>query len=788
MRKSRKLATFLLAGGLAVLPLMAADAPNAPRSETSFDAGWHFFKGDAPGAEKADFADAAWRSLDLPHDWAIEGPFDENNKTGHGGAYAPSGVGWYRKTFTLPVGDAQKRVFIDFDGVMANSEVWVNGVSLGKRPYGFVSFRYELTGHLNFGADKPNLIAVRTDTSQQPASHFYTGAGIYRHVHLVETDQVHLDHWGVFVTTPTVTTDAATVHVQSTVVNNADKDQSVSLSIVLTGPDGQPATTAPATAPAQTIPAGKSAVFEQDIAVANPKLWDIATPNLYQAKVQVLAGGNTLDAETDTFGIRTFEFKAATGFWLNGKNVPIYGACLHEDGGAFGMAVPARVWEFRLEQLRKMGINAIRTVHNPPAPEFMALCDRMGFLVMEETFDTWHGVDGGATFGYQTLFDKWWDTDTRDIVMRDRNHPSLIVYSTANEPHDDLTKEANQQAFIQQRDLIHKLDATRPVTFAIGRPNDATQKVYDTGFSEQMDIIGQDYRPNELLDAWTAKPARKVLFTANGHALSEWFAMRDNKFVAGEFVWCGADYLGETDWPNLFLGLGMLDHTGQFKNDGWQRATWWSSAPVLHMARTEEENARSGLVPDWSPAEPDNYKHARVTVYSNCDSVELFLNDQSLGVKKLNTTSQALRTWAFDYKPGALKAVGKNGGKVAATEEYHTAGAPAKIVLAPDRGKIADSWDDVSFVTATVVDKDGVPCPNAEVPVAFKISGPGVIAAVDNAANDSHEPFQGSQRTTVRGQCIAYVKATADSGQITLTASAPDLTDGTAVIEAVKSN
>ncbi|HVU37588.1 MAG TPA: DUF4982 domain-containing protein, partial [Opitutales bacterium] len=288
-----------------------------------------------------------------------------------------------------------------------------------------------------------------------------------------------------------------------------------------------------------------------------------------------------------------------------------------------------------------------------------------------------------------------------------------------------------------------------------------------------------------LLDAWTAKPTRKVLYTAVDHTLSAWLAMRDNKYVAGQFVWCGADYLGEVEWPGLFLGLGLLDHTGAFKTHGYERQAWWNPAPMLHIVRTSEENARSELVPDWTPAEPDNYKHARVSVYSNCDEVELFLNDKSLGVKRLNKTSLALRTWQFDYQPGVLKAVGKNGGQVVATEELRTAGAPAKIRLTADRAKITDSWEDVAIVRATVVDKDGVPCPNVETPVTFKIAGPGTIAAIDNAANDEPGPFQGNQRTTYRGECVAFVKASGP-GALTLTASAPDLADGTATIEAAE--
>ena len=363
-------------------------------------------KGDASGAENPSFNDSAWRKLDVPHDWSIEGPFDKDNPTRGSGGFLPSGVGWYRKHFTIPADSKDKRVFIDFDGVMANSDVWINGFHLGKRPYGYVSFRYELTDHLNLGGD--NVIAVRADTSAQPASRWYSGAGIYRHTRLVITEPVHFEHWATFITTPQVAGHKATVLVRTTVVNQSDVARSVALEITLVDAKGGNRK-ATVTAP-QNVAPGKSVDFRQEIVITEPLIWDKDQPYLYKAITRVRADNSTLDEETTTFGIREFHFDAATGFWLNGKNFKLKGVCLHHDGSAFGAAVPLRVWERRLEILKSLGVNAIRTAHNPPSPEFLDLCDRMGFLVMDEMFDAWTVAKN--PYDYHLYFKEWSLIDT----------------------------------------------------------------------------------------------------------------------------------------------------------------------------------------------------------------------------------------------------------------------------------------------------------------------------------------------------------------------------------------
>jgi beta-galactosidase len=762
-----------------------ANLPQRARITTSFDLDWRFLKADAPGAEQPAFNNAAWRTLNVPHDWSIEGPYDQNNPTSHGGGYLPSGIGWYRKHFTLPTDYAQRRAFIEFDGVMANSDVWVNGFHLGKRPYGYVSFRYELTGHLNFGPDKPNVLAVRADNSAQPASRWYTGAGIYRHVRLVVTDPVHIDQWGVFVTTPKVASDQAVVHVQTTVVNQSDTQREVTLQTTILAPDGKAVQPAEAS---QTIPAGKSVDFQQDITVKNPQLWDLDHPNLYSVLSKVRAAGATLDDDITHFGIREFRFDAATGFWLNGKNMKIKGVCLHHDGGGLGAAVPLRAWERRFELLKQVGVNAIRTAHNPPAPDFLDLCDRMGLLVMDELFDCWTVAKNPCD--YHLYFNEWSRIDARDTVRRDRNHPSIILYSAGNEIHDTPNAELAKGILKGLVEVFHEADPTRPVTQALFRPN--VSRDYDNGLADMLDVIGQNYREGELVAAHQAKPERKVLGTENGHDQRVWLALRDNEFMSGQFLWSGIDYLGEANWPNISSRFGLIDRTGTFRPRAYERQSWWSDQPTVHIARVEpaltgtDERRRRGYdrVSDWTPRDPATYTEANVEVYSNCEQVELILNGKSLGSQP-RPSDDAPRTWKVPFESGTIRALGKNKKQVVASHELRTAGKPAKIVLAADRTKLTPAWDDVSYITVTVADGNDVPCPWSDDLITFNISGPGVIAAVDNGDAASHEPFQASERRLFRGRCFAIIRATATSGRIPLTASAPGLKTASITIEAV---
>ena len=821
-----------------LLAALAAAAPaETGRVTQSFDADWRFLKADAPGAEQPDFADSAWRRLNVPHDWSIEGPFDETNQTGTAGAFLPAGVGWYRKHFTLPEDDSSRRAFIEFDGVMANSDVWINGFHLGKRPFGYASFSYELTGHLNFGG-KENVLSVRVDNSVQPAMRWYAGAGIYRHVRLVVTDAVHIVENGVFVSTPEIESNQATVHVEMKVVNQSDaicrffimscilapgeelsesnRERTVTgskKSWVETPPMPSESEAMfrlpglkPNVIPFVTLAPGASTNLIASIVVEQPKLWNLDSPNLYRLITRVVAGTSTNDFNqvktmTDevitSFGIRDAHFEPETGFWLNGKNFKLKGAAIHSDGGAFGDAVPMGVWEQRLTELRKVGVNALRLSHNPPTPDLLDLCDRMGFFVMDEMFDVWtvgkSSLSGQRLADYHLIFNEWSSIDTADTVRRDRNHPSVIIYSAGNEIHDTPNAALAIGILTRLVSVFHTNDPTRPVTQALFRPT--TSHDYTDGLADLLDVVGTNYRDEELLAAQRAKPTRKILGTEITHDRASWLSMRDHPAYAGQFIWTGIDYLGESRaWPVVASGSGFLDRTGTIRPIGHERQSWWSDTPMVCIARrvaAPPANDPSGApaadrrpqtaFSDWTPKNSAPHNE-NVEVYSNCKEVELFLNGQSLGVKPLNSDA-APRTWRVDYAPGILKAVASNDGKVAATDELRTAGPPAKILLTPDAGTVADDWDGIVRVTATVVDKDGTVIPDADDLVTFKISGPGVIATVDNADNASHESFQAGERHAFQGRCVAFVKATAPSGQIALTASASGLTAGSISIQ-----
>lgn len=777
------------------------------RTTVSFDRDWRFLKSDAAGAEAANFDDSGWRQLDVPHDWSIEGPFDEKNPTAGAGAFLPSGVVWYRKHFSLPKADAGRRVFIEFDGVMQNSDVWINGQHLGHRPFGYVSFRYELTDKLTFGDGAPNILTVRADTSVQPASRWYSGAGIYRHVRLVVTDPVHLEAWGTFVSTPEILfglegpkpDNYATVRIQSTVVNQSPQPQQVALHLALIDDAGKTVVQADTTA--QTIAAGQVGNFQHELKLTNPRFWDLDTPHLYRALVSVRGGGRTLDDETVTFGIRDARFDADRGFFLNGRNFKIKGVCLHQDGSAFGIAVPLSVWERRLTALRELGVNAIRTAHNPPAPEFLELCDRLGFLVMDELFDCWTvgkpALDNTPLQDYHLYFNEWSRRDLRDTVRRDRNHPSIILYSAGNEIHDTPNAELANKILRGLVQVFHENDPTRPVTQALFRPN--VSHDYDNGLADLLDVVGQNYRENEILAAHRQKPTRKIIGTENGHDRTVWLALRDSAFYAGQFLWTGVDYLGESrQWPRVSSTSGLLDRVGTIKPTGRQRQSWWSEKPMVAIARriapAGVTPADPGAVPlnrrqtafaDWTPAQQEPHEE-NVEVYSNAESVELFLNGQSLGAKPLNADASP-RAWKVAFVPGTIKAVASNGGKQVATDELRTAGKPAKIVLTADRKKIRPRWDDVSYVEATVVDANGVVVPNASDLITFQITGSGAIVAVDSADPSSHEAFQTNARQAFQGRCVALIKATASKPlPIVVTATAPGLVTSTVSLQAEK--
>ncbi len=789
-----KIQRALILAAVSLLPFVA----QAERVTENFDAHWLFQKADAPGGELNEFNDSAWRKLALPHDWSIEGPFAETNLAGGAGAFLPSGLAWYRKHFSLPENVSNQVVRIEFDGVMQNSDVWINGFYLGRRPFGYASFGYEMNGHLNFGKTE-NVIAVRCDTSEQPASRWYSGAGIYRHVRLVTTDAIHFADNGVFVSTPKISAAEATVRIEMLVTSQARGKRGITLQTKLISPDGKNvATVETAITPSGTPVSGASNAgkFIQQIIIPKPQLWGLESPKLYRVVTEISDGKVILDSVATTFGIRSAEFTTNQGFVLNGNKVVLKGVCLHHDGGAFGAAVPLAIWEARLNILKTLGVNAIRTAHNPPAPEFLDLCDRLGFLVLDEFFDCWTVAKN--PFDYHLVFDEWSQRDERDAIWRDRNHPSVILYSVGNEIHDTPQADKAKKILAGLVAVAHEADPTRPVTQALFRPN--VSHDYDNGLADLLDVVGTNYRDNELLAAQRAKPTRKIIGTEQRHDRQTWLWLRDNPSHAGQFLWTGVDYLGESRrWPLINHSSGLLDRTGAVKPMAFERESWWSNQPMVRLARRTALNDQMPTDPgyggeelhtqvqfaDWTSRNPAPHDEV-VEAYSNCDEVELFLNGKSLGAKKINADASP-RIWKVPYEPGTLKAVVRDEKKkVVATDALHTAGKAEKIIVSTETKKLSPTWDDVAIVRVRVVDANGITVPRADNLITFKLTGPGVIACVDSGDTVSHEPFQANERRAFQGECVAFVKASASGGSLTLTATAPGLPAGTVSIKTTK--
>ena len=571
-------------------------APNRVRTIQSFNDDWLFNYGDAAGADGATFADTAWRRLSVPHDWAIEGPnppadpFSQNAPSTGRGGYLPSGIGWYRKHFTLAQSLSDSRVFIEFDGVMANSTVYVNGTQIGNQPCGYTSFRYDITASVKFGTTD-NVIAVKTDTSLQPSSRFYAGAGIYRHVRLIATNPVHIDQWATYVNTPAPTTTAATVKVTTTVVNSGSAAASVSLQGIVSDPSGK--ALAPVSAAAQNIAAGASANFAFDVPVSNPLLWDLTTPNMYQLVTDVQVGGATVDDDVTPFGIREIKFNA--GMTINGKGVKFQGAALHQDYHGLGMAAPQRAIQRRLAQLKALGVNAIRTAHDPPNPDFLELTDRMGMLVLDEFFDTWVAHKYSDVGDFATYFSKtataptgtpavpgttsgatWYQVVVTSIVARDRNHPSVALYSTGNEIRDSISTRT--PILTKMVAIIKALDPNRGVTQGLFQPADNGDT---TGATQTLlDVFGGNYRTTEVIAAMAGSPTKSGVLTEMGTETTTWSTIMATPGLTGLFMWLGSDYLGEApdEWPGTqgygpATARGLQDAVGTARQIGydWQK-------------------------------------------------------------------------------------------------------------------------------------------------------------------------------------------------------------------------
>ena len=794
---------------------------SAQRTIQQFTESWRFSQSDPAEAKSPTFDDTAWNTVTPPHDWSIGGPVREDAPSRGAGGFFPTGIAWYRKTLTLPKLDPTRRTYIAFDGIMANSDVYCNDELLGHRPYGYVSFNYDLTPHLHAGK---NIIAVRVDDSQQPASRWYPGAGINRHVRLITTSAIHIAPWGTFVTTPKATAESATIHVRVTVTNETDHQASISIAPELISPTGVHLTTEQIFhSKPTTIPPHESVDLNVETNLSHPDRWDFGHGALYTLNARLLENNKPIDNEVVPFGIREFHFDPDQGFFLNGVHHKIYGVALHTDAGALGTAVPLAAWRRRLTALRALGVNAIRTAHNSPAPEFLDLADRMGFLVMDEMFDCWTVAKN--PYDYHLYFKEWSLRDTADTVKRDRNHPSIILWSAGNEIHDTPKPDIAIPILKSLVDTFHANDPTRPVTQALFRPN--VSHDYDNGLADLLDVVGQNYRENEILKAHADKPTRKIIGTENTHDRNQWVAMRDHPEYSGQFLWSGIDYLGEAGrWPSSGAGSGLLLTTSLPRARAFERQSWWAdpkTQPMVRIARRVQAAPRAPVDPgyasptsnnqaataaptapldpttrfgqplllDWTPKDQSPHTE-NIEIYTNAEEVELFLNDKSLGTQKLHPDASPI-TYQVPFEPGTLKAIARTNNKIVATDELRTAGKPARLVLstglnvlhltnplAPETSPaLSLDWDDLAYITATLVDANNTVIRDSETRIRFTTTGPGKIIAVDNGNLLDHDPFQATDRKLYEGNAIAILRATSASGNIILTATTEGLPPAT---------
>lgn len=781
-------------------------------SRESFNKDWKFFLGDEPNAKSLTFNDAKWRILNLPHDWSIEGKFDEKNPAKPEGGGLPTGIAWYRKAFIAPSNFKQRNVYVEFDGVYKNSEVWINGHYLGKRPYGYSSFSYELSQYLKSGK---NIIAVKVDNSAQPDSRWYSGSGIYRNVWLTSTSKVAIVPLETFVSANIETSGAdkiATISIELGINYKLNDNQKSTLLYSIYDERGKLVLKNKPVTLISNVDRSTSSFVEK---IKNPILWSIENPHQYKLITQIVQNNKVIDSYETKFGIRSFNFDVEKGFSLNGKPTKILGVCLHHDLGALGAAVNVRAMERQLEILKAMGCNAIRTAHNPPAPEFLDLCDKMGFLVMDEAFDMWKKKK--TSKDYHLNFADWHKKDLEDMIKRDRNHPSIIMWSIGNEIREqfDSTGIAITKELVQ---IVKDLDKTRPVTSALTETDAKKNFIYQ---ANALDIYGLNYNHKKYKDFPVNYPGVKFLATETTSALQTrgfydtadtirrwpkdgktkftegnkewaassydnvsaywgstheetWKAAKKYDHVSGLFVWTGFDYLGEPlpyPWPARSSYFGIVDLAGFPKDSYYMYQSEWTNKPVLH------------ILPHWNW---EQGKSVEVwAYYNNADEVELYLNGKSLG-KRTKQNDDLHVLWNVNFEPGTLKAISRKNGQNVLVKEVKTAGQPAKIELLADRKNISADGKDLSFVTVRILDKDGNIVPNADNLVQFKVEGTGFIAGVDNGFQASLEPFKANYRKAFHGLCLAIIQSKEKAGTIKLTATSMGLSSSSIIINSTK--
>jgi beta-galactosidase len=808
------------------------------------DRGWRFYRGDVPGAERPESDDSAWRVLDLPHDWSVEAlsPFPESTGEGSiwGDTVVPSRIGpfdmyqsegkrdtgwlvggtcWYRKRFTAHV-SVDSQVEIVFGGVYMNSDVWLNGHHLGYHPYGYTSFAHDLTPYLHHAGE--NVVAVRV-RNEGRNSRWYSGSGIYRHVWLNVTGEVRVPLWGVYVTTPEASRDAATVKVAVKIENRGKAVRDVAVRVRLLDSRNATAGTREAT---QTVGAGENAQVEQEFTVQAPQLWSTAHPQRYRADVELLASGTIIDHTATPFGIRKIEVDAERGLRINGEAIKLRGGCMHHDNGLLGSAATDRAEERRVELMKANGFNAIRCSHNPPSPAFLDACDRLGVLVIDEAFDQWEIQKNPQD--YHLYFKDWWQRDVDAMVLRDRNHPSVIFWSIGNE----IPERADPPGVaIAKRmvDEIKQLDRTRPVTAAIPfffESGGRRAWVENDAAFQHLDVGGYNYQWQQYEKDHARVPTRVMMGTESFplQAFENWQLVEKTPYIIGDFVWTGMDYLGESGIGNAQLNspvpfpqagasaaggsapemggmplqsfalifakypwfnayCGDIDLIGEPKAQLYYKRILWGLSKLEMAVQRPVPEGRTELISAWGWSDElrswtwpgHEGKTMNVRVYTSGDKVLVLLNGQEIGVKPVSAETKFKAGFDVRYAPGELKAIAFAQGEQIAELTFETVGKPAELRLKADRQSIRRDSNDLAYVTLEVRDEAGELVPDAALPVAFSISGEGELAAVGTANPKDMGSFRQQHPTTFHGKCLAIVRPTGHAGSVTLRAQAEGL-------------
>ncbi|MGC2639448.1 MAG: sugar-binding domain-containing protein [Acidobacteriaceae bacterium] len=795
----------------------------------AFSDNWRFHRGDIPGAEAPEFDASAWRILDVPHDWSIEdispasgphtdaiwsngasvagpGPFDLYASQGQvATGWTVGGVGWYRKSFPGPDVPPGGKAELRFEGVYMNVDVWLNGAHLGNHPYGYTEFSFDLTPHLREGQ---NTIAVRVNNAGRN-SRWYSGSGIYRKVWLTVHGDLRIPEYGVCVTSPEVAADAAVVHFAVTAENGAQTPRDATLRARLIDADGS---LAGQVQNQITVPPNASATAALELRLKTPRLWSPNDPHLYRAEVVIEADGALADSTSLSIGVRTVEIDAAHGLRIHGESIKLRGGCVHHANGPLGSACIPRAEERRVELLHANGFNAIRTSHNPPSRDFLDACDRLGMLVIDEAFDCWE--IGKNPDDYHLYFKDWWQRDLASIVLRDRNHPSVILWSIGNE----INERAEPSGVAIGKELaayVHSLDPTRKVTAAICHAWDhpgQTWQDLQPAFS-YLDVGGYNYELAEYANDHAKYPDRVMVGTESFpmQTFQNWAAVESDSWVLGDFVWTAIDYLGESglgrteiqnqtgpvaqlgSWPWFNAYCGDIDLIGNKKPQSYFRDVVWQRTRVEMAVQRPVPRSWSERLTKWGWSDElrswtwPGFEGSpmNVRVYTRGDRIRLMLNGREVGSKDLTESDALTAEFIVPYAPGELKAVAMQGEKEIGNIAFVTAGRPHRLVLAADRPRLKAGRDDLSYVMVTVADEHGRPLPDAMVTVSFAISGAGEIAAVGNAYPKDMASFRQPRRDTFHGQCLAVIRPSGKPGPIELRAESPGLEAGTIRVQVV---